>query len=140
MLLSGAYKTIKSKEWHSATMGVILKTATLALLLMGGANGKELEKTTIRAPEENSVAQEKTYRQRPPRECCDATQYGGTPPQTPADPKALYLGLLFAATALAGHILRKRQDAVIEKYQPQREWDFCGTRPPVVDYEIERED
>jgi len=124
-------------------MGIILKTATLALLLMGGDD--DIEKRTRPDSDTKYITiQGKTYRQRPPGAYCDPTLYG-TPVKEepwktpPLDPLGFGIGL--AAVVLTAIAMRKRQDAIIEKYQQQRGWDFFGVhRHPVVDYEVEREE
>lgn len=131
-------------------MGIILKTATLALLLMGG--GDDLEKKVkypafTSASEDTSkyiVIQGKTYRQRPPGAYCDPTLYG-TPvkeePQKTPPFGPLGFGIGLAATVLTAIAMRKKHDKIIEKYQQQRGWDFFGVhRHPVVDYDVDRKE
>lgn len=130
-------------------MGIILKTTTLALLLMGGNDDieKKVKHPAFTSTSENTskyiVIQGKTYRQRPPRASCDPTLYG-TPikeePQKLPPLGPLYFGIGLAAVIFAATTVRKKHDAIIEKYQPPRDWDFYNTRSiPIVDYEIERE-
>lgn len=131
-------------------MGII-RTAMLAFALAGGAGGNGLEKTvrqevtTVNASEQPRYVtiNGTTYRQRPPGASCDPTLYG-TPvkkePKQPVPTGPIYFGLLAAAVMIAADTLRRRHDAVIAKYAPQRDFDFFDQRPPVVDYEIERED
>lgn len=131
-------------------MGII-RTTMLAFALAGGASGNGLEKTVRQdSPFGNSeehryvTVNGKTYRQRPPGAPCDPTLYG-TPvkeePKQPIPTGPIYFGLLAAAVMLAADTLRRRHDAVIAKYAPQRDFDFFNTQKhPTVDYEIEREE
>lgn len=128
-------------------MGLILKTATLALLLMGG---DDLEKRTQPASDTKYITiQGKTYRQRPPGAYCDPALYG-TPvkeePQKTPPLGPLYFGIGLAAVIGTAIFMRKKHDtvienAVIENNKSERSWDFFGIYArPVVDYKIDRQD
>ena len=128
----------------------ILRTAMMAIALASGAGGNGLEKTvnqeTAISKEESSyiTINGKTYRQRPPGAVCDPALYGvpiKEEPKQPIPKGPIYFAAMLAATIIAANTLRKKHDAIIEKYKPQRDFNFYNQRRlPVVDYEIEMED
>jgi hypothetical protein len=125
----------------------IIRAAMMALALAGGAGGSGLE-TKVQPAEEQikyTTINGKTYRQRPPGAVCDPTLYG-TPvkeePQKPIPKEPIYFALLAAAVAITADTLRRKQDALIAKYEtPEREFDFFNNRrQPIIEYKIEIED
>jgi hypothetical protein len=124
-------------------MGTALKTATLAMLLLGG--GTQADAPPLAENNTYVTIQGKMYRQRPPGAVCDPNLYG-TPikeePQKPIPKEPIYFALLAAAVAITADTLRRKQDALISRYEiPEREFDFFNQRRrPIIDYRIEVEE